>query len=202
MDLSNIKLPEQKTNFDNYYWFPNGFSNQELLKIDQITNELPDLKPGTAGGGVNPSYRDSYINWIPRNQKTKWLYDKVYTLAMKANNAIGWDFHIMGLKEQIQYGEYYEPEQSKTNRGGHYDWHLDLGTSVPHRKLSLTVQLADPEQYEGGELQFLLGREPKRVPRKKGAVVIFPSFYLHQVTPVTKGTRRSLVIWLSGPSFK
>ena len=70
------------------------------------------------------------------------------------------------------------------------------------RKRSLVLQLSDPSDYEGGDLEFFVSAEPTPVERKKGLIVAFPSFVLHHVTPVTSGTRRTLVVWLSGPKFR
>jgi PKHD-type hydroxylase len=68
--------------------------------------------------------------------------------------------------------------------------------------LSLVLQLSDPAQYEGGNLQVMTGSEPQTVRKQRGLVAAFPSYVLHQVTPVTQGTRQSLVAWVSGPQFK
>jgi PKHD-type hydroxylase len=70
------------------------------------------------------------------------------------------------------------------------------------RKLSLVLQLSDPSEYEGGELQTMSGPNHCAVDRQKGLIAAFPSYMLHRVTPVTKGTRYSLVVWICGPSFK
>ena len=77
----------------------------------------------------------------------------------------------------------------------------DVGGTINYRKLSITVQLSDPSDYEGGDLQFLITREPVTAKREKGNAIVFPSFMIHQVKPVTKGVRYSLVCWCSGPAF-
>ena len=83
-----------------------------------------------------------------------------------------------------------------------YGWHQDFG-GLLSRKLSLVMQLSDPEEYEGGELQIMVGGEkPISINKQKGLVVVFPSWAVHQVTPVTKGLRQSLVAWVSGPNFR
>jgi PKHD-type hydroxylase len=82
---------------------------------------------------------------------------------------------------------------------------MDIGSQgfMPFRKLSVTVQLSDPDEYDGGDLQFWTGGQyPISGPRGKGNVVIFPSFLLHRVTPVTTGTRKSFVLWLGGGHYK
>ena len=94
---------------------------------------------------------------------------------------------------------------------GYYDWHQDcfLTQDSPYqRKLSFIMQLSDPSEYEGGDLMFTRqyskgwDTEKAQIIKQKGTVIIFPSFYTHQVTPVTKGTRRSLVSWIEGPAWR
>jgi PKHD-type hydroxylase len=70
------------------------------------------------------------------------------------------------------------------------------------RKLSIVLQLSDPSEYEGGELQILTRKEPTSMQKKRGLITVFPAWTLHQVTPVIKGTRQTLVAWISGPAFK
>ena len=82
-------------------------------------------------------------------------------------------------------------------------WHQDYGGPLSiSRKLSLVVQLSDPFEYEGGNLQIKTGQEEQNVRKQRGLIVAFPSYVLHQVTPVTTGSRQSLVAWVSGPAFK
>jgi PKHD-type hydroxylase len=64
------------------------------------------------------------------------------------------------------------------------------------------LQLSDPSQYEGGNLQVMTGGEPTNVSKQRGLIAVFPAYTLHQVTPVTQGTRQSLVAWISGPPFR
>lgn len=79
---------------------------------------------------------------------------------------------------------------------------MDCGVEVQNRrKVSVTVQLSSPEEYEGGDLEFNLGNVISG-PREQGAAVIFPSFYLHRVTPITKGVRKSFVLWVGGEPYK
>jgi PKHD-type hydroxylase len=82
-----------------------------------------------------------------------------------------------------------------------YNWHQDFGTGVS-RKLSNVVQLSDPSEYEGGNLQIMTNSGVQRIRKKRGLAVAFPSFTFHTVTPVTAGTRQSLVAWVSGAPFR
>jgi len=100
--------------------------------------------------------------------------------------------------ERIQF-TYYD---SKEN--GMYDKHIDpLPWNIPYnRKLSLVVQLSDPTEYEGGELLLYTSKEPTSIKKQKGLTTFFPSYVLHECTPVTKGERYVLVAWVHGPPFK
>jgi PKHD-type hydroxylase len=92
---------------------------------------------------------------------------------------------------------------AKYVEGDFFDWHLDFGPGESSkRKLSMTIQLSDPSEYEGGDLQFMINQNIVSASREKGIIVIFPSFILHRVTPITKGTRQSIVGWVSGPPYR
>ena len=66
----------------------------------------------------------------------------------------------------------------------------------------MTIQLSDADAYEGGDLQFMINNKIVNAPREKGTIIIFPSFVMHRVTPITKGTRQSIVGWVSGPPYR
>ena len=97
--------------------------------------------------------------------------------------------------------------------GDHFDWHIDNGIeAVATRKLSFTVQLSDPSDYDGGDLEFAMytaagyaaasAATQAQAARQRGAIVIFPAFHLHRVSPVTRGERIALVGWVHGPRFR
>ena len=73
---------------------------------------------------------------------------------------------------------------------------------ISKRKLSLSVQLTDPADYDGGDLEFVnhLGNEDEF--RKQGSIIVFPSYLSHRVTTVTRGARRSMIAWVFGPPFR
>jgi PKHD-type hydroxylase len=100
---------------------------------------------------------------------------------------------LSGFQEPLQIAEY--------ESGGHYDWHVDIGADITSgRKISASVQLSDGNGYEGGELEFL-NVDSMDFPRSLGSVIIFPSYLPHRVKPVTRGIRRSLVVWVHGNPF-
>lgn len=183
-------------NHTNYYWYDNAFNADELAKIELMTESLPYQDGGVGeldSSRVQSDYRKSKIKWCPQDAEWEWVYSKLAGLLVEANK-IMWKFDLSHIREPIQYTEYYP--------GGQYDWHMDCGIGIQNqRKVSVTVQLSDPNDYEGGDLQFNLGPILPS-PRLKGSAVIFPSFFLHRVTPITKGVRKSFVLWVGGEPYR
>ena len=114
-------------------------------------------------------------------------------------------------KDQFAFDIFQPVQFARYRDGGHYGWHQDINERgiSPHgesRKLSLTFSLSDPKTYEGGHLEFYRGERPMEEQvikdiRDQGSVVVFDSRDYHRVTPVTKGTRYSIVCWTVGPNF-
>lgn len=133
--------------------------------------------------------------WIERNADTQWLFDRMQGVAQSLNEQT-YQYDLRGFSENFQYTVYHGSE------GGHYDWHVDHGPLAVPRKLSMTVQLSNPSDYQGCDLQFCAGGNIESAPRERGTVVAFPSYVLHRVSPVVSGTRKSLVVWTTGPKFR
>ena len=193
---------EKPVNQTDYYWFEEGFTTEELSYLENQVGNIP-FQPGvTENGaqdeGIGLDSRSSSIKWVQFNDETKWIYDKIGQMAQTANEEL-FQFDLSHMPENIQYTEYYASNK------GHYDWHMDIGSSgfMKFRKISVTVQLSGPEEYEGGNLQIWTGGQyPYTAPKGKGNIVIFPSFMMHRVTPVTRGTRKSFVLWLGGGHYR
>ena len=139
--------------------------------------------------------RSSKVSWL---NKEKWILDLLYDYADAANQAA---FNAQIYKKaDIQYTEYHASE------GGHYSWHHDIDWNRDDnldRKLSITIQLSDPSEYEGGTFSFSETQSPEEaMSKKKGTVLVFPSYLQHAVSPVTSGVRKSLVAWFEGPCWK
>ena len=179
---------------DNFYFFREVFSKDEIEKILAEASKY-QYETGRVTNTVDHTYRSSKIKWIKQNESSKWIYDKLATLVKKANDAL-WKFDLIGFGEDVQIGEY------EADQNGHYDWHLDVGKKTCYRKISISVQLSNPDEYEGGELQFQVGRNVIVAPKEVGTAILFPSYFLHRVTPVTNGRRCSLVLWVSGKPFR
>jgi PKHD-type hydroxylase len=176
-------------------WWDGAFSEQEL---DWLQDKAKQSKRSATTGrleSLNQELRRSQISWLSNTPDTKWVFDKFAQVASNIN-AQYYQFDLTGFGEALQLTNYDQSEN------GMYGWHQDCGGSGVSRKLSMAMQLSDPSEYEGGNLQIKTGMEPVTVSKKRGLIAVFPSYTLHQVTPVTQGSRQSLVAWVSGPAFK
>ena len=174
----------------------NAFSEEELPQLEKYCDSL-ELTNSVVGDNQTPTdeTRISKVSWINYNSDSSFLYDRLASVARNLNGQF-FKFNIHGFSEDIQYTVY----DSSVN--GHYTWHLDSGnTNFAPRKLSMVLQLSSPENYEGGDLEIFTCKEPEKVKKERGLISMFPSFRLHRVTPVTAGVRKSLVVWICGPSF-
>jgi PKHD-type hydroxylase len=179
-------------NYINYYRFIKAVPEtiiDNLIKrfeCEKLENGLVD------NGNFIPEKRISKIYWIPKNDEYKNLYEIICKYIARCNSDF-YQFKLYEMKDCIQYSVYTSEDS------GFYEWHVDLGKNNM-RKLTCVVQLSDPSEYEGGELQINNGNIVT-VEKEEGTVIIFPSYLLHRVTPVTRGKRRSLVCWIEGPAF-
>jgi PKHD-type hydroxylase len=176
------------------------FGEAELDAIarlgDGLTLEKAELSVSSQGYG---DIRRTLIGWVERNPETEMFYRRMEE-AVLALNASHFRFDLWGLTN-FQYALYGGPE------GGHFDWHKDYGRdptdpSRDPRKLTLSLQLSNPSEYEGCELQVRAGNQIDIAPKVRGTLVAFPANVLHQVTPIRSGIRKALVLWAVGPEFR
>ena len=141
------------------------------------------------------AHRVTEVAWMMQNDETLPFYQRMSEIVLALNECF-YKYDLHGL-ENFQYAIYHG------NEGGHYDWHIDNGehTDQP-RKLSLSLQLSDGDAYDGCDLEIYARSRLDVAPRKRGTLIAFPSFALHRVTPITRGIRKSLVCWVSGPEFR
>ena len=208
-------------NLNNYFWY---FTSAVPIRLcDEIIKYSKSIQDqlATTGGYGDPKTlsqkqikdlkkkRDSDIVWLSE----RWIYKEIQPYVQRANISAGWNFQ-WDFSEACQFTQY--------KKGQYYDWHCD-GWNQPYkrtdghpthgkiRKLSVTLNLSDPKDYKGGELEFDFRNfdpDKKRNIRKckeilpKGSLVVFPGFVWHRVCPVTKGTRHSIVMWSLGWPFK
>ena len=149
---------------------------------------------GSKGGRIDTETSTSHISWLPFSKMIE-MY-KQLELVMKQTNGNHFGFDGMQITEQAQYTEYPS--------GGFYDWHMDSDVNFAHeptvRKISMTCLLSHESEFEGGELQ--IERDKNKVKLVQGQAIFFASFLLHRVAPVTRGVRKSLVMWFGGPPLR
>lgn len=187
------------------YW-DDAFTAEEIERIVAYCESF-ELDYGTTFGTGNKEGaetiggRVSSVKFHDRNNETAWIFDRL-NFVIQAINEKFYNFDLNGYA-QFQYTTY------DSEKNGHYDWHMDMAmgkTETPHiehRKLSMTLVLNDT--FKGGEFHLNSGSNEgfaEVIEAKKGRIILFPSFLLHKVSPVTMGTRRSMVVWVLGPKFK
>ena len=223
---------ERQRKFFNWVFWDNAFNEEELHRIVQFMDSQNLERGTTIGnkdqkwkiGGlvnpvqkkekvvktentVNENVRKSDVKFIDYQNgqgESDWLFYRLNSIIENLNSQF-YNFDLNGY-ETLQYTVYHHHEN------GRYDFHMDtiMGQNLPDdmfetRKLSMTFLLNEPSvDFEGGDFQINSGQEKdaETVPLKKGRIIMFPSFMIHRVAPVTKGTRKSIVIWVVGPKFR
>lgn len=187
--------------FDPLIYWENFLSQEDinqLLALPQWHHKKASMVGPTDVGVVDKKLRMSENAWLDPSEDTKHLWHKI-TNAIADVNAHFYQFNLTGCYEPAQLSLY------DSDYNGHYDWHVDFmgGDSKTTRKLSMSLLLSDPSEFEGGELQVKVASDdPHTLEQKQGRAWFFPSHTLHRVSPVRKGIRRSLVLWVGGPAFK
>jgi PKHD-type hydroxylase len=166
-------------------------------QIDGLLAEHASLvaEAKLAPGNTNAQIRRSQVVMLGNEPKHAWLYDRILGAAQQCNRLF-FGVDIVGVEANLQLGRYDSSDR------GFYNWHTDFAPIRPLRKLSISIQLSRGEDYEGGDLELMYGVEPQKLDRTRGAFIVFPSFMLHRVTPVTRGTRWSLVAWILGARWR
>jgi hypothetical protein len=200
-------------------WYPTFMDEKIMDALDQqISQDKISLYAATIGQGegeVELKTRNSGISWLDTSH---WIAPLIWYYVERANRE-NFRYDIKTIDgESMQYTSY--------GPGQFYGWHRDdslanksswspaNGTSQRPdwdtlsghdtcRKLSFSLLLNDPSEYEGGQFQMMgYNNHMYEVPQQKGLLVIFDSTTLHRVRPVKKGTRRSLVGWVLGPRWR
>ena len=168
---------------------------------DYVSKNRFFLRKAQVQTGTDVPYDDSYrrsdIFFFTDFQSTKIIYEQIYNAVIEINSN-HFKYSICYI-EPLQYSVYKEEVVGFYNV--HCDSHL-RNTSGFIRKISFSILLNDPSEFEGGKLLFHTEKEPIEAKlEKKGDMVLFPSFIPHSVSPVTKGIRKTLVGWICGPNL-
>jgi PKHD-type hydroxylase len=189
-----------------YAYWDGAFTNEELDQIVKLGLRTPLVeaeinssgKDADADQRIKFSTRACKINWMGIDAETNWIFEKLQKVFVNLNAK--YFKYELNKFEPFQFTSYASDRQEFYGR--HMDCSFGINDASTSRKLSVTVQLSDGADYEGGDLVFHPGSEPEFAPKKKGMIILFPSFIIHEVTPVTAGHRYSLVTWAHGPHFK
>ena len=176
---------------NSYAYWEKVFSKEECEKIIKIAKDKGLIKGKTR---IKSNIRESQICWLYSSDDLDWVFRRITDIVLNLNDRF-FQFDLHGLNEGLQFTNYKAPSNK-------YGKHIDRAFNTLIRKLSLSIQLTDPTEYEGGELFLYEDEKGTEMKKEQGTLVLFPSYILHEVKPVTKGERNSLVSWVTGKQFK
>lgn len=160
------------------------------LIVQQMPEKKLEQNKVAEGGVENLSVRSSRSCGLDLNEKTKWIFQKIEECVTQINTET-YRFQMNGIRDAVQLIEY--------NIGCFYSPHMDSGNlQFSRRKLSISIQLTDESEYEGGELEFYCNGQASK---KQGCMIIFPSYLYHEIKKITRGVRRSVVAWIDGNPY-
>lgn len=188
-------LPELP-HFAEYLIQPGLFTAEEVGKIQSYYAITPQ-EPAVIDRELKPdeqSIRKSTVAFLPPSSEYLWVFERIARWAYQINSQyLGFD--LQGLNEGLQLARYGVDD--------YFDWHLDFGPNHNStRKLSISVQITDPAEYEGGNLEIMINGKSHVMPKEPGTAILFPSFIQHRVTSIIRGSRYSLVGWVNGKPFR
>ncbi|HYW17628.1 MAG TPA: hypothetical protein VE891_15925 [Allosphingosinicella sp.] len=177
------------------YDVPEAFSEAEceaLIALGERAGLVPATVWAGAGDRVDDAVRSVRTSHHPRGPETGWIYDRLDRLFAEAGEAFG--LEPGPVAEALQILRYDEGSHFRT-------WHSDAGYDAMDRRLvSVSVELSQPGDHEGGDLEIIPDTVGRRRTLPRGGARFFPSKAIHRVTPVTRGVRHALVIWTGGPA--
>jgi PKHD-type hydroxylase len=176
-----------------YAYWQKVFTKEECDKIIKIAKSKGLIEGKTRKNKLS-SIRSSKICWLYASDDLEWAFRKVTDVVLNLNDRF-FKFDIFGLNEGFQFANYKAP-------GDKYGKHIDRSTKMIVRKLSLSIQLTNPKEYKGGELYIYEGEKGEKMKQGQGDLILFPSYMLHEVKPITQGERNALVCWITGKQFK
>ena len=195
-----------------FHVFPRAVPKKECERLLDYCIKNTNFSEASVLNNGDSDASANYGRVDPRIRKTDIAFVTPDGNEDNIVNKVAWHYLREANKIQFNYKlEYFQPVQfARYRNGGHYGWHQDssgASASGEARKLSLTFSLSDPKTYEGGHLEFYRGERPMDEQviediRGQGSVIVFDSRDYHRVTPVTKGTRYSIVCWTVGPNFR
>ena len=187
--------------FQSFVVWENAFTPEELDAIEAIGDRLKLEEAVVGYSGENEQNEDparsTRIAWMEPDARNSWIYQRLEGVTRSLNEQV-YHYDLNGFADPFQYSVY------SSEKNAHFSWHADQFERPIPRKLSFSLQLSDPASYEGCDLEIFGGstRQAVAAPRTRGALIGFPSYVMHRVTPVTSGVRKALIICAGGPNFR
>lgn len=174
------------------------FSKQECEKIIDLHKHMYAATASvgtTKDRSIAKQVRSADIYNVDNTDENKWIFDKISNITSYVNDT-HFQYEVYGIKHGLQLIHY----RSDTDVKGHYNWHIDCGPGeAATRKISFTVQLSNPNTYKGCDLIVNdHHKEDIKATKEQGSISLFPSYMPHLVTPIERGERFALVIWVHG----
>jgi PKHD-type hydroxylase len=171
---------------------------EQLDALENYCDGLP-LEQAQLTGNGHDGIRSTQVAWVHRNAQTEDLYLRMEAVVLRLNTDL-FHFELSGLTT-MQYAVYRQEE------AGYFDWHNDYGRyrgdpGQEPRKVTMSLQLSQSASYDGCDLEVRAAHPVDVAPRERGALIAFRANALHRVTPITRGVRKSLVVWAAGPEFR
>ena len=181
----------------NVHSIVDGFTSAECSAIVNAVASAPVRDALLVGHNRDHNLRRAELVWLDEVDDMGWVMERLIDVV-RTSNRNWFDFDLREFAESPQVASY------DASASGHFMWHSDIGDgpTARQRKLTLVAQLCKPGSYDGGDLEVMPSAHVIAASRAQGSITIFPSFHLHQVTPVTRGTRHSLTVWAHGPKFR
>ena len=180
-----------------FHLIPQALTAAECDDLVSLCQSAPMKDAGLVRATTAHQIRRAELSWLDDLPQAAWVMDRMIRVVGQANRE-AFHFDLTEFAESPQVARY------GAEREAHFDWHSDIGAGAlaAKRKLTIVVQLSPPDSYENGTLELRPDANIHHAPRDRGTAIIFPSFVLHRVTPVTLGTRWSLTLWSHGPAFR
>src|SRR6185312_6839283 len=174
------------------------FSTGELDRLERLCDSLA-LEQARLTGTGHPAIRSTQVAWLHRDAATEDLYLRMEAIVLRLNAEL-FHFELSGLAV-MQYALYRQEE------AGYFDWHNDYGRyrgdpGQEPRKITISLQMSEGASYDGCDLEVRAAHPVDVAARERGTLMAFRANALHRVTPITRGVRKSLVIWAAGPEFR
>lgn len=200
--MNNVEVSIPAWLFDNEVFDKSWIDKLVDYCEENVPLEDAHIGPTEQQNSKDNNVRTTKIGWLraDRSDFENEVFQILENLFIRYNRDY-FNFHIGPYITDVQYTVYEGDSEA------HYDWHVDswhgLNNKKQDRKLSMTIQLSDKSDYEGGEFETDSAFIPiSSATKEKGTMIMFPSYLRHRVKPVTKGIRRSLVVWCEGPNWK